>query len=245
MPTAMLIPIHDDNPTRSFSLVSAILIALNVGFFLLEPQLGQGGSCELARFLYRWAVVPREITEGQALAGEVCPGVAFADKSIYLSLLSSMFLHGGFLHLGGNMLFLWVFGNNIEDTLGKFRYIIFYLLTGLLAGLAHVLANPDSVLPTIGASGAVSGLLGAYIVLFPKARVTTIVPIFFFLQFMKLPAVVVLGLWFASQFFIGQGQQAGGGVAWVAHVGGFVAGAVLIKLFAWGRSRPARDVYMD
>ncbi|MGH2708365.1 MAG: rhomboid family intramembrane serine protease, partial [Actinomycetota bacterium] len=170
------------------------------------------------------------------------PPACFPGKSVYLSLFSSMFLHGGIVHLLGNMLFLWVFGNNIEDNLGRLRFVLFYFTTGILASLAHVAANGNSVIPTVGASGAIAGLLGAYILLFPRARITTIVPIFFFLQFLKLPAVVVLGLWFGYQFLFGVGQQVGAaGVAWLAHVGGFISGVALIYLF--GGRRPARPAF--
>ncbi len=243
-----LIPIHDDNPTRRLSVITIAIIAVNVVFFFMEPQLGQSQTCELGQFFFKWGVVPQEVSSGEQLTGPICEGVPLLQKSIYLSLITSMFLHGGILHIAGNMLFLWVFGNNIEDVLGKIRFIIFYLLTGLLASLAHVFANVDSVVPTIGASGAVAGLLGAYLVLFPRAKVHVIVPIpylIFILGRMRVPAVVVLGLWFASQFFIGQGQQSGGGVAWVAHVGGFIAGAILIFVFGgWARRpRPRPTLY--
>ncbi len=153
-----------------------------------------------------------------------------------------MFLHGGFLHLAGNMLFLWVFGNNIEDRLGKVKYLIFFMLTGLIASLAHVFFNADSQVPTIGASGAVAGVLGAYIVLFPRARIHALVPMLLFFR-IRLPAMAVLGIWFVSQFFIGSGQQVGGGgVAWVAHVGGFLAGMALIFLLGGGRQRPSKTM---
>lgn len=241
LPATSVIPIHDENPTRSFSYLAAALIAVNAVLLFMEPGLGMGDSPELVSFFYRWGMVPWEIAHGQPVTGEAlrasgipvvgCTGPCIPGKNVYLALLTSMFLHGGILHVGGNMLFLWVFGNNIEDTLGRVRFILFYLVTGVLAGLAHVAFNSGSVIPTVGASGAVAGLLGAYIVLFPRARITSIVPIFFFYQFLKLPAVVVLGLWFVSQFLIGAGQQLGGaGVAWMAHVGGFAAGAVLILL---------------
>jgi len=236
-----LIPIRDDNPTKNFPVVTLAIIVLNVLFFFLEPHQGAGDSCRLFAFLFRWGVVPREIIAGHALTGHLpviaggqqpaCAGILLAHKSVYLSLVTSMFLHGGFFHIGGNMLFLWVFGNNIEDTLGKTRFIVFYLLVGIIAGLAHVYANPNSIVPTIGASGAIAGLLGAYIVLFPRARVTTLVP-FIFLFFVRIPAVAFLGVWFVLQLFTGQAQQAGGaGVAWMAHVGGFVAGIILIIVF--------------
>ena len=142
------------------------------------------------------------------------------------------------MHIAGNMLFLWVFGNNIEDRLGKVRFILFYLICGLAAALAHVYGNTGSAIPTVGASGAVAGLLGAYLILFPRARITTILPLFIIWQVIKVPAVVVLGLWFVSQFLIGAGQQLGGaGVAWLAHVGGFLAGIILIIPFGGRRKR--------
>lgn len=238
-PTA-LIPIHDENPTRSFSLLTVALIAVNVLVFFVEPNLGVGTAPRLVEFFYRWGLVPKEITSGSPVTLPGCAGPCLPDKSVYLSLITSMFLHGGPLHLIGNMLFLWIFGNNVEDTLGRVRYFLFYFIAGIAASIAHVAANPDSVIPTVGASGAVSAALGAYIILFPRARVTTIVPAFLLLYTMRLPAVAVLGIWFVSQFFIGASQQLGGaGVAWVAHVGGFLSGAVLILLFG-GRRRARR-----
>jgi membrane associated rhomboid family serine protease len=235
IPATSLIPIHDENPTRTFSYLTAALIAVNVAVFLLEPEFGIGESQATLEFLCRWGTVPFEVTRGEPN----CLGSAVPDKNIYLSLITSMFLHGGPLHLGGNMLFLWVFGNNIEDVLGRIKYLLFYLVTGLAASFAHIATDVGSTVPAIGASGAISGLLGAYIVLFPRARVTTIA-FFLFIQVIKLPAMVVLGLWFATQFLIGLTQQAGGGgVAWMAHVGGFVAGALLIFVFG-GRPRRVR-----
>ncbi|MEO7804622.1 MAG: rhomboid family intramembrane serine protease [Actinomycetota bacterium] len=246
-----LLPVHDDNPTTHFSFVTLLLIALNVLVFLVEPNLGQFRECQgeptceqgnltTARFICRFGIVPTEITGQKITEPALCSlgEVRSESKSIPWSALTSMFLHGGFQHLFGNMLFLWVFGNNIEDVLGKVRYVLFYLLAGLVASAAHIFANAGSDIATIGASGAVAGLLGAYIVLFPRARITTLAFIFFF----RIPAVVVLGLWFASQFLIGRGQQVGGGVAWMAHVGGFVAGAVLIFIFGGlkRRQQPAR-----
>ncbi len=242
LPTNSLIPIHDDNPTRTFSYLTASLIALNVLAFLIQLSSGREA------FFLEWGLVPWEITRSQPASQEVfraggldvlcSPPACFPDKSVYLSLFSSMFLHGGVVHLVGNMLFLWVFGNNIEDNLGKVRFLLFYFTTGILASLAHVAANTNSVIPTVGASGAIAGLLGAYILLFPRARITTLVFILFFVQFLHIPAVVWLGLWFVSQFLIGVGQQVGEpGVAWLAHVGGFVAGAALIYLFGGRRPR--------
>ncbi len=253
-PGSSLIPIHDENPTATFSWLSALLIAANVViFFAFEPNFGQelrcprgsiqcqARNCEVGQFFFKWGMVPEEVSDGEQLTGQVCPGYPLEEKSVIGSILTSMFLHGGFFHLAGNMLFLWIFGNNIEDRLGRFKYLLFYLLAGIAGGLAHVLANPSSEVPTVGASGAISGLLGAYIVLFPHARVHAIVPIpilFFLLGRIRLPAAVVLGMWFLSQFFVGQGQQPeGGGVAWVAHVGGFIAGAILIFVFGGFRKR--------
>lgn len=239
IPATSLIPIRDDNPTRTFSYLTVALIVVNTLAWFTEPNLGIGLNLDLARFFCRWGVVPYQIS-GHAPATPVLCGI-MPDKNIYLSLITSMFLHGGPLHLAGNMLFLWVFGNNIEDTLGKFRFVVFYLLTGMIAGYAHVLLNADSSIPTVGASGAVAGLLGAYIVLFPRARITTLV-IFYFITSIRLPAIVVLGIWFLSQFLIGAGQQLGGaGVAWAAHIGGFIAGALLI--YPFGGRRPAREAY--
>jgi membrane associated rhomboid family serine protease len=245
IPSNSLIPIHDDNPTRTFSVLTVVLIAVNVLVFFTEPNLGMGESPRLLEFLYRWGLVPWEITHHQPVTAAAlqasgipaqCAGACVPGKSVYLALITSMFLHGGILHIAGNMLFMWVFGNNIEDTVGKFWFLPFYFATGIAAGLAHVLTNPESVIPTVGASGAIAGFLGAYIVLFPQARVVSLVPLFFIFTTVRLPAVVVLGIWFVSQFFIATGQQAGGGVAWMAHVGGFVAGVLLVLPFR-GRGR--------
>ena len=252
-----LIPIHDENPTSTFSWLTAVIIGLNVAVFLVEPSFGQppvpvdrasvAAFCSAAEFFHQWGMIPLEVLEGRALTIDFsgCPaGTEVVGKSVYGSVITSMFVHGGFLHIGGNMLFLWIFGNNIEDRLGKIRFLAFYMITGIAAGLAHAFANPSSTIPTVGASGAVAGLLGAYLILFPRARITTIVPIFF-LYIVKLPAMVVLVMWFVSQFFIGASQQfGGGGVAWMAHVGGFVAGMLLILPFG-GRRFPRsrrRDV---
>ncbi|HYN99962.1 MAG TPA: rhomboid family intramembrane serine protease [Actinomycetota bacterium] len=258
IPGTGLIPLHDENPTRTKPVATVTLIILNVlAFFLLEPQFGstrdclradiscQLDNCEVSQFFFKWGVVPAEVVEGEQLTGEICSGVETEEKSVLLSLFTSMFLHGGFLHLGGNMLFLWVFGNNIEDRLGRVKYVLFYLVAGVAASLAHVFFNASSQIPTIGASGAVAGVLGAYIVLFPRAMIHTLVGFILFFK-VRLPALTVLGLWFVSQFFIGGGQQVGeGGVAWVAHVGGFLAGMVLIYMLGGGRQRPtpAEPIY--
>ena len=233
IPPTSLIPIHDDNPTSGFPSVTVGLIALNVLVFLTEPHFGTGGGLQVAEYFYRWGLVPWEITRGHQLSLTGCLAACFTNKNVYLALLTSMFLHAGPLHLAGNMLFLWVFGNNIEDTLGRVRFVAFYLLCGLIAGLVHVALNANSMFPTVGASGAIAGVLGAYLVLFPRARVLTLA----FIVLVPLPAMLVLSLWFVLQLFTGASQQiGGGGVAWGAHVGGFVAGAILVLLFG-GRSR--------
>ncbi len=234
-----MIPLRDANPTRRRPLVTLGLIAVNLAAFFLwqgGPLFGEPSRAQ-AEIWACYGAIPFELSHFEH-APRFAPFCG--DTPLLLPLLTSMFLHGNFLHIAGNMLFLWVFGNNIEDTAGRVRFVIFYLVTGLAAGLAHVLANSQSVVPTIGASGAVSGLLGAYIVLFPRARVTSILPLFFYWTTVRLPAFVVLGIWFLSQFLIAAQQPGGGGsgVAWMAHVGGFVAGAILIFLFGGWRRRP-------
>jgi membrane associated rhomboid family serine protease len=232
LPSTSLIPIHDANPTRTFSWVTAGLIAANVLVFLTEPGLGRASAQNPASlgFFCHFGIVPRELTNSPPSAPLLCSGEPGGG---YVTLFSSMFLHSGWAHLLGNMLFLWVFGNNVEDVLGRARYVAFYLLTGLAASFAHILANPTSDIPTVGASGAIAGILGAYLVLFPRARIKTIVPLFLF-WLVDLPAAAVLGYWFLSQFLIGAGQQLGAGVAWMAHVGGFTSGALLMLLLRRG-----------
>lgn len=201
------------------------IILANVAVFIYELSLGER---ELERFFLQFGVVPQYVTTA-LYSFDV--GLA-----TILPLFSSMFLHGGWLHLGGNMLYLWVFGDNVEDKLGHGRYLLFYVLTGLAASFAHIAIDPLSEIPTVGASGAISGVLGAYLLMFPGARVVTLIPVFMFLQVAELPALVVLGLWFVLQFFNGLAslgyETAGmGGVAWWAHIGGFVAGLILVKPF--------------
>src|SRR5436309_1301768 len=177
LPATSLIPIHDRNATRTSSWVTAGLIAANVVVFLAEPGLGRASTQDPAAvgFFCHFGIVPRELTNSSPSRPLLCLGEPGGG---YLTLLSSMFLHSGWAHLLGNMLFLWVFGNNVEDVLGRGRYIAFYLLVGVAASFAHILANPTSDIPTVGASGAIAGILGAYLVLFPRARVKTIVPLF-------------------------------------------------------------------
>lgn len=240
---SMLIPIRDDNPTKSFPVVTTSIIAANVIVALLTNSLFNLSD----HTAFQYGAVPCDVT-GQC---RFPPGFeAFASdiesRSPYFSLLTSMFMHAGILHLGGNMLFLWVFGNNVEDRLGRVRFLLFYLLAGLAAAFAQIAPNPESVIPLVGASGAVSGVLGAYIVSWPRASVISILPLGFFFTTIRTTAWVVLGLWFVLQIFgglAGLGQVAGGGVAYLAHVGGFIAGVILI--FVLGGYRRAEPVYDD
>jgi membrane associated rhomboid family serine protease len=226
-----MLPIGDDNvqggPTP---VVTYALVALNVLAFFLELSKPTEGA--LQSFVQAWGVVPREYSSGVDLPPTI-------PLPIWSTLLTSMFLHGGWLHLGGNMLYLWIFGDNIEKTIGHARFLIFYLICGIVAGLAHILFNAESRVPTVGASGAISGVLGGYMVLFPQNRVRILTRA----GVGYVPAIVVLGLWIVIQLLgsVGSMTEAGdtGGVAFLAHVGGFVAGLVLVRFFAAGRARLA------
>ncbi len=221
----MFLPLRDENPTRTFPVLTCLLIAANLAVFLLAAF----GPAGLEASILRFGAVPFELTHPGQSAGY---GVERASP--WLALLASMFLHGGFLHLAGNMLYLWIFGNNVEEALGRARFLIFYLLGGLAAGLTHALFNPASKAPMIGASGAVAAVLGAYALLFPRARVQTLVFLVVYIRIIPIPAVLVLGLWFLLQIFNAGG---GGGTAWFAHIGGFLAGLALTLLLV--RRRPA------
>jgi len=217
-----MIPLRDDQPSYSFPFVTLAIIVVNVLVFLFEFSMP---ARSLNLFIMRHGVVP--------------------DRLELIDLVTSMFLHGGWLHLIGNMWFLWIYGDNVEDELGHGKFVLFYLLCGIAAGLVHILVNPYSNVPTVGASGAIAGVMGAYVVKFPKARIVTLVPIFIFLTTMEIPAYVMLLYWFAIQFFsgigsIGYSNISGGGVAWFAHVGGFVAGAALVFLLGKRQPRFAR-----
>jgi membrane associated rhomboid family serine protease len=223
-----MIPLRDINPTRRLSFITIALIAVNSLVFIYELSLNDRA---LNNLILSAGVIPFEVSNnfGPAVARD---------------LITSMFLHGGWMHLLSNMLYLWIFGNNIEDHLGPFRFTLFYLLCGVLASLAQVIVSADSTIPTIGASGAIAGVLGAYLILFPQARVQSLVFVFYFVRFVEIPAIIVLGFWFILQFFNGLaalGVPSMGGVAYFAHIGGFVAGAALIFLFRIGRhSDPPR-----
>jgi len=219
-----MLPIGDDNSgERIFPIVTYSLIALNVLFFFIE--LGGGDP-----FVRQWAFVPSRFLSHPS-----------AD---FPTLFTSMFMHGGWVHLGGNMLYLWIFGDNVEDRMGHGRFLVFYLLCGVAAALAQTIAAPDSVVPMVGASGAIAGVMGAYFVLYPKSRIVTLIPLFFFFQVIEVPAILFLGIWFLMQFINGLGSivtvaggQTAGGVAVWAHVAGFVAGISGVVVFR----RPERQ----
>jgi membrane associated rhomboid family serine protease len=214
-----MIPLHDDNPTRRVAFVTVGLIVVNVLVFLYELTLPS--TAQINAFFADFALIPATVSQA------VTPGA-------YGTVFTSMFLHGGWMHLIGNMLYLWVFGNNIEDAAGHFRFLVFYLLCGAAAAAAQVAISPHSTVPMVGASGAVSGVLGAYLLLYPRARVLVVIPILIFLKFIYVPAMLLLVFWFALQLLSGWvtlGATHGGGVAFWAHIGGFAAGLVLIPLF--------------
>jgi membrane associated rhomboid family serine protease len=261
-----VLPLKDNVPTDRFPILTVLLIAVNVAVFAWQLSLsGDRGSADSRALaakgasqqdeaIVEYGAVPRELTD----PGTYCvpkaisePGGECGSRSDieeredvdqapwWLTIVSSMFLHADILHIAGNMLFLWIFGNNVEDSMGRLRFLLFYFLAGLVAVYAQALLDTGSTEPTIGASGAVAGVLGGYILLFPRARVLTLVFIVFFVTFIEIPAFVMLGLWFVLQALPVVGQLAtpdvageGGGIAYLAHVGGFVFGLALIKLFA-------------
>ena len=250
----MVFPLYDDNSDRQTTpLVNYGIIALNIFVFVVLQKLGSD-----TQFTYSFSTVPLEILRGtdvvtparvleDPLTGQrlLVPGLGETPVSVYLTLFTSMFMHGGIAHIAGNMLFLWIFGDNIEDRLGHVKYLIFYLVCGLLASLAHVFATAmfatdqsSLLVPSLGASGAISGVLGGYILLYPKRRVTVIL----IRILTQVPAYVAIGLWFLFQLISGLGMLGGGsqqgGVAYAAHVGGFIAGLVLIKFFDIGNRSP-------
>ncbi|HXZ33463.1 MAG TPA: rhomboid family intramembrane serine protease [Terriglobales bacterium] len=235
-----MIPIRDDTPTSSTPYVTYFIIALNAVVFLFELSVGMQSHRALNALIYEFGVVPRRFE--RALSGPT----AFSLPDLSLTILTSMFLHGGWLHIIGNMWFLWIFGDNVEDYLGHVKYLLFYLLSGCAAAIGYILLDASSNQPTIGASGAIAGVMGAYFVLYPRARVLTLVFLVVFVTFWWLPAWVFLGYWFVFQFLSGTATSIAGassntgGVAFWAHVGGFVAGIVLIKLMP---ERPRRYRY--
>ncbi len=253
----MVFPLYDDNTGRATTpFVNYALIALNIFVFVVLQGIGTNDG-----FTYSFSTVPLEITTGRDIvtdarvveyAGQrmLVPGLGATPGSVYLTLFTSMFMHGGIAHIAGNMLFLWIFGDNIEDRLGHVRYLVFYLLCGIIASLAHVFSTAifagdqaSMMVPSLGASGAISGVLGGYMLLHPARRVTVI--LFRFLT--DVPAWVAIGIWFAFQLISGLGMLGGGsqqgGVAYAAHIGGFIAGLVLIKFFDIGRGGVTSSPY--
>ena len=224
-----MLPFKDNIPTERFPLITVVFMAINIAMFFYELTLDASG--QLDSFLTEYGMTPYEITHGVSLVPRGLP--------VYITLITSMFLHGGWLHLGGNMLYLWIFGNNVEDSMGRFRFVIFYLGCGLLASLAQIAIDPASDIPNIGASGAIAGVLGGYLLLYPRAKVMTLVFLLVFITVVELPAVFVLMFWFLFQLFYGLSDlgSSTGGVAYFAHIGGFVAGLLAIKLFTLGKGR--------
>ena len=222
-----MLPLKDDIPTRSFPIVTVGLIAANVLIFLyqssLQLSMDPAGIRAAQQLVFEFGLVPCRLTGSCVTVGDF--------PSPVVTVFSSMFLHGGLFHIFGNMLYLWIFGNNVEDTLGRGRFLVFYLAAGVLAALGQTLVGPDSRVPMIGASGAVSGVLGAYLILFPQASVLTLVTFGFFIRIVRIPAIIVLGFWIVVQLLngvltFGAGRE--GGVAWFAHIGGFVGGLLLL-----------------
>ena len=225
-----MVPLNDENPTSKTAFVVYGLIVTNVLLFLYEISLS---DIQLRQFFYSWAVVPCQLSNTCSVP---LPTSQFPE---WFTLFSSQFLHGGWLHLGGNMLFLWIFGNNVEDCLGHVKFLIFYLTCGVLASLSQWFFSPGSAIPTLGASGAIAGVMGAYILRYPQAKVLTLLPLGFFITTVRIPAFFFLGFWFLQQAFYSFASldtpanigMEGGGIAYWAHAGGFVFGAILGPLF--------------
>ncbi len=253
-----MFPLKDNIPTDKFPVVTVALIVINVlAYFLWQRggiTLGDPTSPHYFDNLVRYSEFPFEVTH----PGQQCIpvneqtfecaksyGAQYDLPPTYLTVFTAMFMHGGLLHLGGNMLFLWIFGNNVEDSMGPVKFVIFYLLAGLAATAGQLLVGPDAKVPNLGASGAIAGVLGGYLLLFPKARVVTVIFIVFFFTIVELPALVILGFWFIQQLLFGyfdlNSGGVGGGVAYFAHIGGFVFGLIAIKLFADERKRRRQE----
>ncbi len=222
-----MIPLRDRNPSGSFPVVTVCIIILNVLVFFYELSLGR----HLDNLIVHFGVVPLKVTHFSTINGATV-------LNTYFPFLSYLFLHGGFIHLIGNIWYLWIFGDNVEDTLGHLKFILFYFVCGIVSAIVHVVFNSQSGVPCVGASGAIAGILGAYMVTFPRARILVVLPLFIVWEFIELPAAMVLGFWFVIQFFIGVAtlsSSGGEGVAWWAHIGGFVSGIILIKLLSRSR----------
>jgi membrane associated rhomboid family serine protease len=225
-----MIPLKDYNPARKFPYVCILLIVLNVIAFAVDRITGHTipMSYETAHGVVSTYQYVGGLTQHYALV----PALAISDPTLWMTIFTSMFLHGNLLHVASNMLYLWIFGNNVEDVLGRVSFTIFYLTCGFVAAISQIFSNPQSSIPMVGASGAIAGIMAAYLVLFPRARVLTLVPIFFFFTFFELPAIVIIIYWaliqFANATWLKGGEMRGGGVAYYAHIGGFIAGLIWI-----------------
>jgi membrane associated rhomboid family serine protease len=225
----VLLPFRDDNPTRRFPIMTLIIIGANIAVFLYMASLAGQGTSQYNAFVHQWSVTPAAFVRHPI------------EPIAWVTVFSAMFMHGGLLHIGGNLLYLWIFGNNIEDIMGSGRFLVFYLLCGVVATAAHIWVtltfdSGNAAVPTLGASGAIAGVLGAYLLRFPTAKVETCV-FFIIVTVIRLPAIIVLGGWFLLQLGSGVGalggsEAAGGGVAYWAHIGGFLMGILLVSLFA-------------
>ncbi len=230
----MLIPIRDDNPTRRFPIVTVALIIINISIYIYTLFLP--GERALIEFYNQYALFPKAIVTGRPITSN-------SIHPVYLTLITSMFLHDSPspLHVGFNMLFLWIFGNNVEDIFGRVKFIVFYLLVGIVGSALQIAIGPMSMVANIGASGAISGVLAAYLVLFPTAKVLTVIPIIFFVELIRIPAILVIGFWFLLQVLsIFVSTPGGGGVAYFAHIGGFTSGLAITLLWPWRRRRRRR-----
>jgi membrane associated rhomboid family serine protease len=242
-----MIPLRDDVPSRTYPFVNIAIIVVNVLAFLLELTMGQ----DVQAFLMDVAVVPARYTGPDHVLSLPEVFLTSLNPALGLRVLIAMFLHAGWMHLIGNMLYLWIFGDNVEDRLGHLRYLFFYLFCGWVATYAHIWSDPASRLPSLGASGAIAGVLGAYIMLYPQARVVTLVPLGIFFPLVQIPAVFFLGVWFLQQFVagafsLGARTAQSGGVAWWAHIGGFAAGFLLVWILQKpDRRPPSRDSWWE
>jgi membrane associated rhomboid family serine protease len=242
-----MLPLRDNIPTSRTAYVTYALIAVNVLVYFFWQRgglsLGDPTNLHYQCQLTEWAAVPREITHGSSEA--LPPQCGTDSANPYLTIFTAMFMHAGLLHLGGNMLFLWIFGNNVEEAMGPVKYLIFYLLAGIAALALQIIPDPSSQIATLGASGAIAGVLGGYIRLFPRAKVITVIFIVFFFTILELPAMIVLGLWFLQQALFAANSigTSGGGVAYFAHVGGFVFGLLAIRAFAKRRRQAERVMF--
>lgn len=223
-----MIPLRDNIPSHRTPVVTAGLIAANILVYVNQLMLPPQAAVQ---FIHLYGLIPLEISGGDLLVPHPVP--------LYATVFTSMFVHGGLFHLGGNMLYLWIFGDNVEDRIGRLRFLVFYLLSGLAAATAQIWTDPASKIPMVGASGAISGVLGAYLFLFPHARVLTLIPLGFFYRLVEIPALIILGFWIVVQVLNGVGTLGVqvGGVAWFAHIGGFVAGLGMVVLLSGGRKR--------